>query len=181
MITNNDDIANHKPNLGVKKRKYSDIASPMANLGVQKNLVPVNGPKKRVKRKCWTRLKSGLFGWKTMTEDNTQKSDVEKPNKIHTQSEHSCPPNNLKPQHCPNKSVKNLTFSKWLLTANQNEGGGKNRDNWVHASEKSFLENDSSIETTELLAGKIQPSKSVKGHRPADREKEGKKRNPGGL
>ena len=137
----------------------------------------------RVKRKCWTRLKSGLFGWKLMTEANTQKSDVDKPYKIHTQSEYPCSPNNLKPENCPNKSVNNLTLSKWLLTAKQDEGGGgKIRVNFVQTSEKSLLQKNSSIGTEqELLAGNIQPSKSVKGHRPTDRGKEGKNRNHGGL
>ena len=124
-----DKITKPKPDIVVTTNN-DDIANPKPNLGVQKTLVPVNVPKKRVKRKCWTKLKSGLFGWKFMTEANTQKSDVDKPNKIHTQSAYPCPPNNLKPKHCPNKSVNDLTLSKWLLTAKQDEGGGgKIRDN----------------------------------------------------
>ena len=48
--------------------------------------------------------------------------------------------------------MNNLTLSKWLLTAKQNEGGGgKIRDNCVHAGEKSLLENNTSIETRQEL------------------------------
>ena len=124
-----DKITKPKPDMVVTTNN-DDIANPKPNLGVQKTLVPVNVPKKRVKRKSWTKLKSGLFGWKIMTEANTQKSDVAKPNKIHTQSKYRCQPNNLKPKHCPNESLNNSTLSKWLLTAKQDEGGGgKIRDN----------------------------------------------------
>ena len=58
----------------------------------------------------------------------------------------------------------------------------KNRDNWAQASEISLSENNKCIETKQgLLAGKIRPSESVKGHRPTDSGMEGKKKNPGGL
>ena len=101
-----------------------------------------------------------------MTGASTLTSDVEKPKKIHTQLEYPCPPNNPKPEHVPNKPVKNVILSKWLLTAKQKEGGGgKNQDKWAQASEISLSENNKCIETKqELLAGKIRPSKSVKGH-----------------
>ena len=70
-----DKITKPKPDIVVTTNN-DDIANPKPNLGVQKTLVPVNVPKKRVKRKCWTKLKSGLFGWKIMTEANTQNSVV---------------------------------------------------------------------------------------------------------
>ena len=89
----------------------TDIANPKQTLGAQKTIIQMNGPKKRMNRKLWTKLKSGLFGWRIVTEANTQTSDVAIPKKTKTLS----PTNNVTQNNCPNKSVNIL--SKWLLTA----------------------------------------------------------------
>ena len=54
----------------------TDIANPKPTLGAQKTIIQMNDPKKRMNRKLWTKLKSGLFGWRIVTEANTQTSDV---------------------------------------------------------------------------------------------------------
>ena len=76
--------------------------------------------KRRMKRKCWTKLKSGLFGWRITTEANTKTSDVAKLNKTHAQSDYPRPANNLMLKNCPNES------SVLLLIDNNTSVGGKN-------------------------------------------------------
>ena len=73
---------------------------------------------KLVKRRVWTKLKSGLFGWKSLQNKQTTSANLHRRSAAES-----------KPKIVENYSANRLSFKvdDWLLTASMGSGGGENR------------------------------------------------------
>ena len=133
----------------------------------KKNDVSNFGNEKKRKEKIWTKLKSGLYGWKTVTGNCKPTSSNSSSNNKNTQSKSQQSP---KPK---SRKSANKSLSNWLITTRGSGAeGGKN--DGVHASETYCSKENKHTENNQILAGKLNTSEPlVKGQCPEDRELEG--------
>jgi hypothetical protein len=102
---------------------------------------------KLAKRSVWTRLKSGLFGWKSLPKKQTTSANMLKKSAAE-----------LILKIGPNSSTNRLSFQvdDWLLTASKGSGGGGNgSENFI---DKGKYSKNSLVGKRSLESGSLTPT-----------------------